>query len=115
MRRLVRAAEFALAGLFLYLGITKLPGHILMASAELFVGTLLLIRASELVSTPAVIVVAAVEVALFKRPPIAAIACVSAHGATSWARIVLEKAPHEAVRHSATDDGARDGARVRRE
>jgi hypothetical protein len=92
----VRVAEYGLAGLFLYLGTTKLLGagagmaaRVLTASGELMVGMLILMRVSEMVSTPAVIVVAAVEVALFSRPPIAAIACVSAHGLTTWGRIAL--------------------------
>jgi hypothetical protein len=33
-----------------------------------------------------VIVVAAAEVALFSRPPLAALACIGAHGAVVWAR-----------------------------
>jgi hypothetical protein len=82
---LVRVVEYALGGLFLYLGATKFLGdthtlgRILMAAAELTVGVLIFVRVSEMVATPAVIVVAATEVALFSRPPLVAIACVSAH------------------------------------
>jgi hypothetical protein len=82
---LLRVVEFGLGGLFLYLGVTRYLtgahtlGRVLMASAELTVGVLILVRVSELVSMPAVIVVAATEVALFSRPPLVAMACVSAH------------------------------------
>lgn len=96
MTTLVRVTEYGLAGLFLYLGTAKLLGpgagtlgRILMAAGELIVGGLILLRTSEMLSTPAVIVVAAAEVALFSRPPLAAIACVSAHGLTTWGRIAL--------------------------
>ena len=81
----VRVAEYALSALFLYLGVTRYLtgahtlGRVLMASAELTVGVLIFVRVSELVSTPAVIVIAATEVALFSRPPLVAMACVSAH------------------------------------
>jgi len=81
----VRVAEYALSALFLYLGVTRYLtgahtlGRVLMASAELTVGVLIFVRVSELVSMPAVIVVAATEVALFSRPPLVAMACVSAH------------------------------------
>ena len=104
---LVRAGEFGLSALFLYLGTSKFlgpgaltPTRALMAAAELAVGALILVRASELLATPAVIVVAAAEVALFGRPPIAAIACVSAHGLTTWGRIALQdKLRHETALH----------------
>ena len=92
----VRSAEYGLAALFLGLGVAKFfgPGaaalsRIVMAVAELTVGALLLIRPSNWVSTPAVITVAVTEVVLFNRPPLAAVACVSAHGLTSWARRTL--------------------------
>jgi len=92
----VRVVEYGLGALFLYLGTTKLLGggassvaRMLTASGELIVGVLILARVSEMVSTPAVIVVAAVEVALFSRPPIAAMACISAHGLATWGRIAL--------------------------
>src|SRR5580704_343235 len=81
----VRVTEYALSALFLYLGVTRYLtgahtlGRVLMASAELTVGVLIFVRVSELVSMPAVIVVAATEVALFSRPPLVAMACVSAH------------------------------------
>ena len=81
----VRATEYALSALFLYLGVTRYLtgahtlGRILMASAELTVGILIFARVSQMVSTPAVIVIAATEVALFSRPPLVAMACVSAH------------------------------------
>ena len=81
----VRVTEYALSALFLYLGVTRYLtgahtlGRVLMASAELTVGVLIFVRVSELVSTPAVIVIAATEVALFSRPPLVAMACVSAH------------------------------------
>jgi hypothetical protein len=81
----VRVTEYALSALFLYLGVTRYLtgahtlGRVLMASAELTVGVLIFVRVSELVSMPAVIVVAATEVALFSRPPLMAMACVSAH------------------------------------
>jgi len=86
---LLRVVEFGLGGLFLYLGAsrflvgTRTPGRVLMASAELTVGVLILVRVSEMVSMPAVIVVAATEVALFSRPPLVAMACVSAHVLTA--------------------------------
>jgi len=93
MAIVVRVAEFGLAGLFLYLGATKLLGpgagalaRVLMASAELTVGILILVRVSAIVSTPAVIVVAAAEVALFGRPPLVAMACVSVHILSSIGR-----------------------------
>ena len=86
---IIRVAEYGLGGLFL----------VLMASAELTVGLLILTRVSELLSTPAVIVVAAAEVALFSRPPIAAIACVSVHGLTTWGRMVLHSKDHETALH----------------
>jgi hypothetical protein len=92
----VRVAEYGLGALFLYLGTTKFLSsgasplvRVLMASAELIVGILILTRVSEMVATPAVIVVAAAEVALFGRPPIAAMVCVSVHGLTTWGRIAL--------------------------
>jgi hypothetical protein len=93
---LVRGVEFGLAALFLYLGTTKFfapgastPARVLMASGELAVGLLILARVSEMLSTPAVIVVAAAEVGLFGRPPLAAMVCVSAHGLATWGRIAL--------------------------
>ena len=93
---LLRAIEFALAILFLYLGATKLfasdaltVSRALIASAEMIVGVLIVAKVSERVSTPAVIVIATAEVALFSRSPLAAIACVSAHGLTTWGRIAL--------------------------
>lgn len=95
---IVRVAEYLLAALFLYLGTTKFFGHgasKIMASAEILVGIGILTRVSEVLATPAVIVVAAAEVALFSRPPLAAIACVSAHGLTTWGRIAL----HNKLRH----------------
>ncbi len=99
----VRLAEYGLAALFLYLGVTKLLGpgaaalsRTAMAVAELSVGAMLLIRASNWVSTPAVITVAVAEVVLFNRPPLAAMACVCAHGLTSWARLTLR--PHRPPR-----------------
>jgi len=82
---LVRVTEYALAAIFLYLGVTRYLtgahtlGRILMASAELTVGILIFARVSQMVSTPAVIVIAATEVAMFSRPPLVALACVSAH------------------------------------
>ena len=101
---LLRAIEVGLALLFLYLGTTKLfvpdaltASRALIASAELIVGVLILAKVSEMVSTPAVIVIAAAEVTLFGRPPLAAIACVSAHGLTIWGRIALNARlqPHD--------------------
>ncbi len=93
---LLRAIEIALAVLFWYLGATKLfvPDAItlaraLIASAELIVGVLILAKVSDIVSTPAVIVIAAAEVALFGRPLLAAIGCVSAHCLTTLGRISL--------------------------
>ena len=89
----IRVAEYGLAALFFYLGVTKLlgpgataPAHTLVACGELIVGALLVIRASEWIATPAVITIAVTEVVLFNRSPLAAIACVGAHGLTSWAR-----------------------------
>ena len=82
---LVRVTEYALSAIFLYLGVTRYLtgahtlGRVLMASAELTVGILILARVSQMVSTPAVIVIAATEVAMFSRPPLVALACVSAH------------------------------------
>jgi hypothetical protein len=94
---LVRVAEVALGALFLYLGTTKFLGagagmfaRVAMASAEMTLGILILTRVSEMLSTPAVIVVAAAEVALFSRPPLAAVACVCVHGLATWGRIALE-------------------------
>jgi hypothetical protein len=92
----VRVAELGLGALFLYLGTTKFLGagaatvaRLSVASAEMLVGILILTRVSGKVSTPVVVVVAAAEVALFGRPPLAAMACVSAHGLTTWGRIAL--------------------------
>jgi hypothetical protein len=69
----VRVGEYALGGLFLYLGTTKFLGagastlaRVLMASAEVTVGVLILLRVSEMLATPA---------------------CISAHGLTTWGRI----------------------------
>lgn len=92
----VRVAEYGLAALFLYLGTTKFLGagaitlaRVITASSEIAVGILILTQVSEIISVPAVIAVAAAEVALFSRPPMAAIACISAHGLTTWGRIAL--------------------------
>lgn len=93
---LIRTVEFGLALLFLYLGTTKffVPetltfSRALIGAAELIVGVLIVTNVSAIVSTPAVIVIAATEVALFGRPPLAAMACVSAHGLTTWGKIAL--------------------------
>ena len=119
--RIVRTAEYGLAALFLYLGTTKFLGgglytreRVLMGCAELILGVLIFVLVSEIVSTPAVIAVAAAEVALFSRPPIAALACISVHGLTTWGRIALR---HRGVDtgHDATDlrdDRADADARV---
>ena len=102
----VRVAEYGLGALFLYLGTTKFIwagastlARVLMAAAEFTVAILILARVSEMVATPAVIVVAAVEVAVFGRPPIAAIACVGVHGLTTWGRIALHSANEATTVH----------------
>jgi hypothetical protein len=95
----VRTVEFGLGALFLYLGTVKIvQAHLIMGAAEIIVGFLIVLRASAMVSMPAVIVVAAAEVVLFQRPPVAALACISAHGLTTWARTTILRA-HETTLH----------------
>jgi hypothetical protein len=88
--------------LFLYLGATKLLGRDEAARLaamgvdrylrdtigwlELTAAALLLVRASGYLLHSLVAGVALVEVALLHRPPLAAVACLVAHGLSTWAR-----------------------------
>jgi hypothetical protein len=91
-----------LGGLFLYLGTTKLLGHgeatrlaamgvdrylrDTIGWLELTVAALLLVRTSGFLLHSLVAGVAVVEVGLLHRPPLAAVACLTAHGLSTWAR-----------------------------
>ncbi len=99
--------------LFLYLGTTKLLGRDEAARLaamgvgralrdtigwlELAVTGLLFARASGYLLHSLVAGVALIEVGLLHRPPLAAVACLAAHGLSSWARSAHD---HRRVAHA---------------
>gem|GEM_PF-6540680 len=109
--------------LFLYLGITKLFGHHEAARLaaigvdrylrdtigwlELAAAALLLARPSGYLLHSLVAGVALIEVGLLHRAPLAAVACLVAHGLSTWARSAHDRG-HKAA--SATTGGPADRA-----
>ena len=120
-RRRRAHAQGRTQGPFLYLGTTKLLGRDEVARLtaigvnrylrdtigwlELTAAALLLIRGSGYLLHSLVAGVALIEVALLHRAPLAAAACVVAHGLSTWARSVHDRnraanPPHPARRAS---------------
>jgi hypothetical protein len=94
-RTLLRAIELAMVALFFYLGITKLVGigsmfQYATGALELIAAALFslpfLSRSGTFVLTGIVAAIAIIEVVMFKRPPAAAAACLSAHSFVTWGR-----------------------------
>ena len=97
-----RSIQAGLGVLFLYLGTTKLLGRdeaVRLAAMgvdrylrdtigwlELTVAALLLARSSGYLLHFLVAGVALIEIGLLHRPPLAAVACLAAHGFSTWAR-----------------------------
>jgi hypothetical protein len=99
---IAHSLKVGLGVLFLYLGTTKLLGRDEAARLaamgvdrylrdtigwlELTVAALLLVRTSGYLLHPLVAGVAVIEVGLLHRAPLAAVACLAAHGLSTWAR-----------------------------